>query len=135
MLPPEHAAEFLRCLIDLDVRQIRRLWQHIAPGMSQPKNDAEALYTMHLARTTMKTGIPKHLVEYSKRWLNERRTMSIVENAVGISVNAPAHRAKQAGNMREAMQDSVFDSLRAGIDLDLEAVEVRRRMNIAARKA
>lgn len=135
MLPPEHAAEFRRCLIDLDVVQIRRLWKHIAPGMSQPKNDMEALHTMHLARVSMKGSLHPRLIEYSTKWLDERRRLDMVAKAVGISVNAPPHRAKQASNIHEAMKDSVYDSIRAGIDIDLEAAEVRRRMNIARLKA
>ena len=37
-----HAAEFRRCLEDLDVKGIQKLWKHVQPNLPQPKNDRDA---------------------------------------------------------------------------------------------
>lgn len=90
------------------------------------------LAVLHLARLESKR-VPKHLKDYSKRWLKERET-GRVALAVGISVKASPRRMRQGIAMREAMEDAVLRSVRAGIDLDEEAVEVRRRIMAARDK-
>lgn len=67
----KHAAEFRRCLVDLDVAGVMALWRHVAPHLGQPSSEREALYTMHLARTKAENVSPR-LRAYSQRWLNER---------------------------------------------------------------
>src|SRR5262249_47481856 len=68
MLPQKHAAEFRRCLEQLDVAGIRKLWRHVSPNMPQPKNDAEALISLHSARTQSEA-MPIKLRAWSHRWL------------------------------------------------------------------
>jgi hypothetical protein len=131
MMPSEadvtlkHGAEFRRCLIELDVKGIRRLWQHVSPHLPQPKSDDEALHTLHLARTKV-PNLPSHLREYSAAWLKEREGK--VAWGVGVSVIAPARRAQRALEVREAMNEAVRDSIKAGVCLETEADEVRNRM-------
>ena len=128
----KHSDEFSRCLIDLDVASARKLWAHVFPSWDQPATDHEMLAVLHLARLESKR-VPKHLKQYSKRWLKERET-GRVALAVGISIKASPHRKQQALAMREAMEDAVLGSVKAGIDLDEDAVEVRRRMMAARDK-
>jgi hypothetical protein len=66
-----HADAFRRCLIDLDVVGICDLWFHVAPHLPQPKNNDEALTTLHYARTQA-SSIPLRLRCYSHAWLCER---------------------------------------------------------------
>lgn len=67
----KHADEFLRCLIQLDVDGIMRISAHVFPPGTQPSNRAEALASLHLARTKS-ARVPERLKRYSQRWLNER---------------------------------------------------------------
>lgn len=129
-----HAAEFRRCLIELDIPAIRRLWRQVSPHLPQPETDLETLQTMHTARVAMKT-LPEDKRAYSEAWLNERGLLARVETGVGIMVIAPDHRREQAEYVRTAMSGSVMDSLKAGLDLDKDAKEVKRRMEIVRRRA
>jgi len=90
------------------------------------------LAVLHLARLESKR-VPKYLKQYSKRWLKERETGRVVM-AVGISIKASPRRRHQALAMREAMEDAVLGSVKAGIDLDADAAEVRRRIMAARDK-
>lgn len=128
----EHANEFKRCLVELDVDGIRRLWNHVSPHLPQPKNDDEALHTMHLARTKMKNLHPK-LVKYSKAFLAERARSKIV-TGVGIAVKAPIWRQAHALELRATMERVVETAYKEGVDLDVEAAEVSKRMQQAHRK-
>ena len=128
-----HSAEFRRCLIDLDVPGVRRLWQHVAPHLPQPKTADETLNTMHLARSKMQT-LPVEMRAYSEKWLAERRTGRIAL-AVGIAVKAPPHRMSEALAKRHAMSEAVLGAVRDGVRLDTEAHEVTRRMKLARARA
>jgi len=66
-----HAAEFRRCLMEMDVDGIRRLWAHTSPHLDQVHSDKEALITLHMARAECKT-LPVSMRQYSDRWLRER---------------------------------------------------------------
>lgn len=70
-LKAKHGAEFRRCLLELDVVGVMRLWAHVAPHLGQPATPMEALYALHMARTGAKS-IPLAQRLYSQRWLNER---------------------------------------------------------------
>lgn len=129
-----HAAEFRRCLVELDIVGMRRLWNHVSPHLPQPKTDADVVMTMHAARVQMAT-LPEDKRAYSEAWLSERGLLDRVVTTVGISVVAPSRRRKQALAIRHAMSESVLDSYKAGIDLDKDAVEVKRRMMIARDRA
>lgn len=128
----KHAAEFKRCLVNLDVAGIRKLWAATAPEMPQPTDDEAALHTMHLARVES-ASVPQALKDYSKEWLAERERKTVV-NAVGVAVRAPPHRHNQAMDSQKAMSDAVMAAFDAGIDLDKDAAEVRVRMNAALAK-
>jgi hypothetical protein len=131
----EHAAEVRRCLVELDVAGMRRLHAHVWPHYPAPKTDDEALLSMHLARVQMKN-IPERCRQYSQEWLFERQ--GIQAKAVGVackSLSSDRFRIERAGNRQAAMLDAVDESIKAGIDIDSEAHEVRRRMMIAKRKA
>lgn len=66
-----HAAEFRRCVLELDISGIRKLWAHVSPHLAQPSNDREAIYSLHMARANMETA-PAVLRQYSDRWMRER---------------------------------------------------------------
>ncbi len=127
-----YADEFARCLTELDVASARKLWAHVFPGWEQPATDHEMLAVLHLARLESKR-VPKHLKQYSKKWLKERET-GRVALAVGISVKSSPRRHHQGLAIREAMEDAVTSSVKAGIDLDDDATEVRRRIMAARDK-
>ena len=98
----QHSAEVRRCLIDCDVAQLRKLWQHVAPHLPQPETDADALVSLHFART-LASFVSFRARAYSHRWLidngwpsglpdhmkprAERLYPRVVEG-VGVSVNA-----------------------------------------------
>ncbi len=73
-----HAAEFRRCLLELDVVVACRLWAHVAPHLTQPANTNETLFTLHMARTEAQS-IPLVERQYSHRWLKERGFGSMLE--------------------------------------------------------
>src|ERR1044072_6980895 len=96
-----YADALRRCLEECDVAGIRALWAQIPPGMPQPHTDAEALATIHRARTEANS-IALRLRAYSHRWLEDRglpsglpdelrpraeRMYPRVVDGVGISVN------------------------------------------------
>jgi hypothetical protein len=66
----KYGPEFRRCLESLDVQGMKKLWKHVAPHLAD-ENDSHVLYSMHLARTEMKS-LPLRAKLYSQRWLNER---------------------------------------------------------------
>jgi len=130
MTPPHpHAAEFLRCIVELDVAAVRQLHRELFPHLPQPQDDDEALHTLHLARAQAHT-LPTELRRYSQAWLDERERRSVAY-AVGIAVGAPEERQDMADDLTEAMSSSVMNSYTAGIDLNEDAPEVKRRMLFA----
>lgn len=127
-----HAAEFRRCLVQLDVTGIRKLHAHVSPHLPQPQNDDDALHTLHLARTKCGT-LPANLRRYSQDWLDERERQKVA-NAVGVAIKAPPHRMQRALDMRGDMLNAVDVAYRDGVDLAKDAKEVTRRMNVARDK-
>lgn len=121
--------EFRRCLVDLDVEGIKKLWSEVSPHLPQSSSDSEVIYTLHLARVKSDY-IPVKLKEYSEQWLKEHQITKVV-SAVGISVNSPAHRAEQAKDIHEAMKDSVLTSIKSGMSLEEESGEIFNRMQQA----
>jgi hypothetical protein len=90
---------------------------------------------MHIARIQMKR-IPEAARSYSKAWLAERS--GPVAKAVGVaclSLSSDRYRQERAKNRQAAMLDAVSAAIKAGIDIDTEAAEVRRRMALARAKA
>ena len=130
MTPPHpHAAEFRRCLVELDVAAARRLHREDLPDNPQFKDDAQVLHMLHLVRVRM-PNLPIELRRYSQAWLDERERRSVAY-AVGVAVGAPAERQDMADDLAEAMSSSVMNSYTAGIDLNEDAPEVKRRMDFA----
>lgn len=140
-----HADEFRRCLIDLDVVGICDLWFHVSPHLPQPKNNDEALATLHYARTQAKS-IPLKLRCYSHAWLCERGLPSGLPDqwkpkasrlyphkvkAVGVSVMAmSAASVPRARAIEKAMSNAVLECYADGVtDVD----RIRGRMNEARR--
>lgn len=66
----QHAAEFRRCLLEMDVAGIMRLWRHVSPHLPQPSS-ADALVQLHIARCEAKR-LPVKAKDYSKAWLAEQ---------------------------------------------------------------
>src|SRR4051812_25398695 len=124
--------EFLRCLQELDVKFARTMWARLFPHLIQPNSDEEMLLQLHLARLQSKSMTARQK-RYSRRWLKERES-GRVGMAVGLAVGAPPHRLKRAQAIREAMEDAVTGSLKAGIDIDTEASEVKSRILQARNK-
>jgi len=121
----DHGAEFRRCLEQLDVAGIRALWRHVSPHLPQPADDAEALTTLHFARTQTRS-VALKLRAWSHRWLldnghpsglpdelkpaAERICPRVVE-AVGIMVAFSNPILKPIGDqVRGAMEDAVLDA-------------------------
>lgn len=139
----DHSAEFRRCLVDLDIEGMRRLWRHTSSHLPQPKNDADALAALHLARTQAKS-VPFKLRAYSHRWLTERglpsqlpdnlrpkaeRMYPVVVDAVGISVNAKSELLLPiVPHIRAAMENVVLDAYANG---DKDPSIIKARMNEA----
>lgn len=124
-----HQAEFRRCLEAGDVAGVRRLWAHVSPHLPQPKDDAQALVMLHMARTGAES-IRFKLRAYSHAWLIERhypsrlpdelkpkaqRIYPVTVDGVGISVNATsAAMAPVAKHIQGAMSDAVMDAFAEG---------------------
>jgi hypothetical protein len=120
-----HSAEFRRCLEALDVAAMRKLWRRVSPHLAQPKDDAEALATIHHARTQSES-IGLKLRAWSHRWLLERgypsglpdhmkpaaeRLYPRVVESVGISVNFSSPILQPiAAEVRGAMEHAVQDA-------------------------
>jgi hypothetical protein len=115
----EHSAEMRRCLAEVDVAGMRKLWHHIAPRAPAPSTDAEALIVLHHARTRAAT-LPLKLRAYSHYWLIERglrsdlpdkykkqaeREYPWIADSVGIAVGSRWPEVKLA--IRSAMEGAV----------------------------
>jgi hypothetical protein len=140
-------AEFRRCLIDLDVLAIRKLWSHVAPGLPQPQTNDEALITLHHARTQAQS-IRDRLRCYSHAWLCERGLPSGLPDrlkakadrlyprrveAVGIAVQSlSAAGAERARAIERAMSTAVAECYADG-ERDPEIIKAR--MAAARREA
>lgn len=139
----DHSAEFRRCLEQLDIDGMRKLWRHVSPHLPQPGSDAEILTTLHHARTQAES-MPLRLRAYSHRWLSERsyptglpdrlkqsaeRMYPRVVEGVGISVNAKSEFMKPIASLvQRAMSDAVSDAYAEGRS---DPGFVRARMNEA----
>lgn len=135
-----------RCLIECDVAGMRKLWGQVAPHLSQPASDHEALIALHHARTQAES-VPIKLRLWSHRWLTERHFPSglpdelrprgeqvhpVVVEAVGICVKARSpERAPAAEFVREAMSGAVLemyaDKVRDPVRVKARMMECRAR--------
>lgn len=119
---------------------VRALWAHIAPNLPQPSTDAEALATIHRARTEMRS-IPLKLRAYSHRWLEDHglpsglpdelkpkaeRIYPRIAEAVGVSANFRSPILKPAQPIVQgAMSDAVLECF---ADRRTEPAFVKSRM-------
>jgi hypothetical protein len=142
----KHAAEFRRCLTELDVVGACALWFRIAPHLPQPKNNHEALVTLHHARTQARS-IPDKLRCYSHSWLCERglpsglpdhlkakadRLYPRVVKAVGIAVKSMSiENEDRARAIEKAMSDAVAECYADGIT---DPGRIRERMEAARQR-
>ena len=126
-----HGREFRRCLVELDVAGMQKLWARVAPHLPQTNRD-ETLYSMHLARVKMRN-LPAKLRAYSQAWLDDYAKPRVVP-AIGLAVGTtnPA-RATAALDLRREWEHTVMQAVRDGVDLDKDAMEIKQRC-LAARK-
>jgi hypothetical protein len=135
-----HAAEFRRCLEQLDVVAARRIWAEAQPHLPQPKTDAEAEMVLHYART-QSDSMQLKLRAWSHRWLLERglpsglpdrlrpsaeRIYPRVVSAVGIALGATSELARAVRpHVMGAMQDAVRECYADGHQGDHALVRAR----------
>lgn len=143
----KHQAEFLRCLTELDVIGVCALWFHVHPELPQPRDNEEALTTIHLARTQT-AAVPDGMRCYSHKWLTERNLPSHLPDelkpkadrlyprrveAVGIAVKALSSAGEaRARAVEKAMSDAVAECYEDG---NTSPEVLRERMAAARRKA
>jgi hypothetical protein len=141
----DRASEFRRCLLELDVIGACDLWFAVSPHLPQPKNNEEALITLHHARTQA-SSIPARLRCYSHAWLLERGLPSGLPDhlkpkadrmyprevkAVGVAVGTLSQLPEfieRARAIQKAMSDAVAEAYADGVtDPDI----VKARMGAA----
>lgn len=138
------AVEIRRCLIELDIDGIIRVWRQVEPGLPIPGNRPEVLVALHMARTASRT-IPMRLRAYSHRWLIDNnypsqlpdrlkpraeRLYPRVIKSVGISVSARSPVVRAA--VHDAMVGAVLEAYADGHQDDPQ--KVRQRMQEARLK-
>src|SRR3954467_7435744 len=128
------------CLETADVHSARELWRRAAPHLPQPKDDAEALKTIHYARTVSEA-ISDPLRCYSHCWLTERglpsglpdrlkqraeRVYPQIASAVGLAVQMRNAEEALAGvEIRKAMEYAVLEADADGRLTDSPFVKMR----------
>lgn len=125
-----HSAEFRRCLEDLDITAMRKLWQHSSPHLAQPKNDADALVTLHHARTQTHS-IAIKLRAWSHRWLIERGYPSGLPDHLKASAEQIYPRVVQSVgisvNFRSAILKPISDEVRGSMERVVEDAYAEKR--------
>jgi len=120
-------AAFRECLATLDVAMARRLWRKISPHLPQPENDAEALYTLHVARTKT-CSMSNRQRAWSVAWLEEHGPVPepVIARAAGSASMSSDPGMKRA--VQSAMTRAVQTALDGGMDLETHSLEIRRQM-------
>lgn len=77
----QHTAELRRCLLEVDVDGIVKLWRHVAPHLPQPTNSFEATAAIHMARVQMES-MPLKSRYYSHCWLRDAALPSQLPDAL-----------------------------------------------------
>jgi hypothetical protein len=129
-----------QCLEEMDVKSIRSLWHLIAPNMPQPKNDFEAMGSMHMARTQLITLTPRQRY-YSHRWLLDHNLISLlpdqekpaaermypqIKSSVGISLNSRSDLTKPIVPLiQSAMENAVLEAYADGRKDDIPHIKKR----------
>jgi hypothetical protein len=123
-----HAAEFRRCLLEMDVEGIMRLWSHVSPHLPQP-TPAEAVIQLHIARCETRR-FPKKAKDYSFAWLAEQGYQKIdgqwvsglpkpkpVIEAVGISSrSASGYVLPINKKIMQYMEDALLNEMAKGVN-------------------
>jgi hypothetical protein len=135
--------EFSKCLATLDVAGARKLWRHVQPDLPQPKDDAETLIMLHMART-QSNSLAIKLRAYSHRWLLDHgypsqlpealkpkaeQMYSKIVGAVGVSINFTLPELKPAGKLIEKVMGDTVNELYADGE---ERPEIVRRIMFEA---
>jgi hypothetical protein len=123
------ASSFRKVLEDCDVAGARALWAVVSPHLPQPKDDSEALATLHVARTQAES-VSFDKRAYSHAWLTERglpshlpdelrpraeRIYPVIVDAVGISVGFTNPYLQPAAEIiKDVMSASVSESYADG---------------------
>lgn len=138
---------FRECLLDLDVKKARRVWNATFPDSIPPGDDKTMLATLHMARTTAES-LPLKYRAWSHCWLKDNglpsqlpdhlkpsaermypREVSSVGVAVMSSLGIKNERAK---HIEKAMSDAVAECYADGVtDVDV----IKNRMKEARVKA
>ena len=136
---------FRQALIECDVTAVRQLWAFVSPQLPQPKDNAETLIGIHVARTGAKS-IPVKDRLYSHAWLTERalpsqlpdhlkqsaeRVYPSIVDGVGIAVKATQDKHDLGKALTRAMSDAVADCYANG---DRDPVLVKAQMMMARAK-
>jgi hypothetical protein len=141
-----HSTAFRRCLLEVDVAGMRRLWAHVAPHLPQMATDAETLHAIHRARTQAES-MPLRARAWSHRWLldhghesglpdhlkpNAERIYPRIAEAVGLSVNFTAPFLRPvADEVRGAMETVVLDEYNGAV---VNVERLKRGMQAAREK-
>jgi hypothetical protein len=128
------------CLEMADAHNARELWAKAAPHLPQPKDDAEALRTIHYARTVSES-ISDTLRCYSHCWLLDHGLPSglpdrlktkaeqvypRIASAVGLAVRMRNPEEASAGiEIRKAMEYAVHEAEADGRLTDSPFVKLR----------
>jgi hypothetical protein len=104
------------------------VWKATAPHLDQPESDWQALHIMHMARVRMQHLSPQQK-RYSEHWLRDLKGKTRIAAAVGIAVKPRSGDSRErARDVTFAMGEAVLLAIKDGVDIDLEAPEVRKRM-------
>jgi len=124
----EHSDAVRQALEEIDIPAARAWYKLLFPHLPQPRDDAETLASIHVARTYSETIGFRHRA-YSHRWCLERglpsglpdhmkpraeRIYPRIVEAVGISVNTPDSRRELGQAIQKAMSDAVMDCYAQG---------------------
>lgn len=120
--------EILRCLLELDIAGIRKVWKEMSPHLDQPESDWQTLRIMHEARIRMRNISPLQK-RYSEHWLRELESKTRIAAAVGIIVKSLSKAgAGRAQDVQAEMSEAVVQAVKDGVDIELEVKETHARM-------
>lgn len=122
-------SEFRDALLAADPVRVLAIWRDSFPHLPAPESRDQALKAIHMARVRMQN-IPANAKAYSEAWLAERERLQVaraVAIGVGIGPQTPVMMRRSA-DLRHEMSESVLVSVRDGLDLEGDAVEVKRRL-------
>lgn len=123
----DHSSEFRRCLLEMDVQGIMRVWRHVSPHLPQP-TEAEAHVQLHIARCEAK-GLPLKAKAYSTAWLAELGYQNIdgqwvsglpapkpIAEAVAISSRGAGGAVRPINvKIMRHMEDALLNSMAKGV--------------------